>query len=124
MRTASIALCMLVGGCAEAQQQSEEAAQKAKMEAALKPYIGKTIADYVLDRGSNYSVIDIGKGKRGFQWVLTRQTPSVTVPVGGMAVTTPPQTQTCTVTMIASTTKATPALGDWVIENWRWNGAC
>jgi hypothetical protein len=75
-------------------------------------------------RGSNYSVIDIGQGKRGFQWVWTRQTPSLTVPVGGVAVTTPPQTQSCTVTMIASTTKATPALGDWVIESWRWNGAC
>jgi hypothetical protein len=113
-----------VGLVRKRNSKREQAVQQAKMDAALRPYVGKTIADFALDRGSNYSVIDIGQGKRGFQWVWTRQTPSVSLPVAGTVVTSPSQTQSCTVTMIASTTKTTPALGDWVIESWRWNGAC
>jgi hypothetical protein len=60
--------------------------------------------------------------KRGFQWHVTEQTGAVG-PLSGMLVTVPPGQKSCTVALVASTTKPSPALSDWIIESWRWNGA-
>jgi hypothetical protein len=49
---------------------------------------------------------------------------SKAVPLGGLLVTVPPEQQTCTVSFVATTSKGSPALSDWIIESWRWIGAC
>ena len=71
------------------------------MHTALTPYIGRTIADYVLDHGPPANTVDLGPSKKGFQWLTT---------------------QRCTVSIVAHATKPDPSLADWVIEHWRWQG--
>jgi hypothetical protein len=90
---AVMASAVAVGGCA-AQLQAK------KMDTALTPYVGKSIDDFALDHGPPTNTIDIGGNKRGFQWVITGQS------------------QTCTVSLVASTIKPSPALSDWIIESW------
>jgi hypothetical protein len=98
-RIASIVvlLCFALAGCAAVQQRHE------RMHATLNPYIGRTIADYALDHGPPTNIVDLGPGKKGFQWLAT---------------------ETCTVSITAHATKPDPALSDWVIEHWRWQGKC
>ena len=117
MRALAIAMAsaVAVGGCA-AQMQSD------KMEKVLSPYIGKSIADFALDRGPPTNTIDMGNNKRGFQWVITKPSPGAIVPLSGVLIAVPSHHQTCTVAFVASTTKPSPALSDWIIESWRWNG--
>jgi hypothetical protein len=114
---AVMASAVAVGGCA-AQIQAK------KMDTALTPYVGKSIADYALDRGPPTNTIDMGGNKRGFQWVITGQSPAAVVPLNGALIAVPSHQQTCTVSLVASTTKPSPALSDWIIESWRWNGDC
>jgi hypothetical protein len=109
--------CTVVAGCAQQQQTK-------KMETALTPYVARSIADFALDHGPPTGTIDMGAGKRGFQWVITGQSAGAVVPISGMLATVPPQQQVCTVSLVASTAKPTPSLSDWIIESWRWNGAC
>lgn len=106
--------CFLLG-CAD---------QNQKMQSALDRYVGRSIADFALDRGPPTNTIDMGANKRGFQWQITGQSAGAVVPVSGMLVAVPPRLQTCIVSFAASTTKPSPALSDWIIESWRWNGAC
>ena len=61
---AIIASSILLFGCAEETQRN-------KMEAALSPWVGRSIADYVLSRGPPTNTVNLGPDKRGFQWVLT-----------------------------------------------------
>jgi hypothetical protein len=56
------------------------------MDGALTPHVGKTVADYALDRGPPTNTIDMGANKRGFQSQLTGQTAGAVVPVSGMLV--------------------------------------
>ena len=44
----------------------------------LKSYVGKDIREAALDYGNAANAIDMGDGKRAFQWVLTR---SYTMPI-------------------------------------------
>jgi hypothetical protein len=115
-----IGICLLLLSCVTDQASD----QSSKMDGARTPYVGRIIADYVLDRGPATNTIDMGANKRGFQWQLTAQTPGAVVPISGMMVTVPPGQKSCTVSLVASTTKPSPALSDWIIESWRWNGAC
>jgi hypothetical protein len=115
-----IGICVLSPGCVADHQAADQAA---RMDGALTPYVGRTIADYVLDRGPATNTIDMGANKRGFQWHLTEQTAGAVVPLSGMLVAVPPGQKSCTVALVASATKPSPALSDWVIESWR-NGAC
>ena len=89
--------CFTLAGCAAVQQRHE------RMHTALTPYIGRTIADYVLDHGPPTNIVDLGSGKKGFQWLTTK---------------------TRTVSIVAHATKPDPALSDGVIEHWRWQGMC
>ena len=109
-RVIIIASSISLLGC-EAQMQQN------KMEAALSPWVGRSIADYVLSRGPPTNTVNLGPDKRGFQWVLTGVAPGGVVPV-------PPRQQTCVISFEAETRSANPALADWTITNWRWNGAC
>jgi hypothetical protein len=114
---AVMAGAVAVGGCA-AQIQAK------RNESILAPYIGKSIADYALDRGPPTNTIDMGSNKRGFQWVITGQSPGAIVPLSGALVAVPSHQLTCTISFVASTNKSSPALSDWIIESYRWNGDC
>ena len=109
-RVIIIASSISLLGC-EAQMQQN------KMGAALSPWVGRSIADYVLSRGPPTNTVNLGPDKRGFQWVLTGVAPGGVVPV-------PPRQQTCVISFEAETRSANPALADWTITSWRWNGAC
>jgi hypothetical protein len=123
-----IVFCAISGlwllGCTAQEKAQMELQQKTKMESALTSYVGRSIADFMIDRGPSTSTIDLGDNKRAFQWKITGQTAGAVVPLSGMLVTVPPQQQTCTVSLIASTTKKSPAMSDWIIDSWRWNGEC
>jgi hypothetical protein len=95
-----------------------------KMQSALQPYVGRSIADFALDHGPPTNTIEMGGNERGFQWQITGQSAGAVVPVSGMLVAVPPQQRTCLVSFVASTTKPSPTLSDWIVESWRWNGAC
>ena len=100
------------------------ATQNQKMQDALHPYVGSSIADFALDHGPPTNTIDMGGTKRGFQWQITGQSAGAVVPVSGMLVAVPPQQRMCLISFVASTTKPSPTFSDWIIESWRWNGAC
>jgi hypothetical protein len=111
-------------GCAAQERARAEQLQKTKMDSALTPYVGRSIADFMIDRGPATNAIDMGGNKRAFQWKITGQTPGAVVPLSGVLVAVPPQQQTCLVSLIASASKPAPAMSDWIIDSWRWNGDC
>jgi hypothetical protein len=111
--------CFALLGCVSAADQ-----QTKKMESALTPFVGKSVADYALAHGPPTNTIDMGANKKGFQWVITGQTAGAVVPLSGMLVTVPPRQQTCMVSLVANSTRPSQALSDWIIESWQWNGAC
>jgi hypothetical protein len=115
----AISVCIVLLGCASAAEK-----QTAKMEGALTPYVGRSIADYALDHGPPTSSIDMGGNRRGFQWQMTRQTPAAVVPLAGSLIAVPSRQESCMVSLVASSSKPDAALSEWIIENWRWNGAC
>jgi hypothetical protein len=87
--------------------------------------IGKAIADYALDHGPPTDTIDIGGNKRGFQWVITGQSPAAIVPLSGALIAVPSHQQICTASLVASTTKAVSGIVR--LDNRRlarWNGTC
>jgi hypothetical protein len=114
-----VTLCLLSGCVAD-----QQAIQATKMRDALTPYIGRSIADYVVDRGPPTTTVDLGGNKRAFQWQISGQTAGAVVPISGALIAVPPRQQTCMVSLVASARKQSPALSDWIIEDWRWNGAC
>jgi hypothetical protein len=114
---------VLLAGCTDA---AVDAARQSKMTNALELWIGRTVADYAFERGAPSSTLDMGPGKRAFQWVITGQSASITMPVGNMMVTQPPQTMTCTVAFMANGPPgaAADALASWRITSYRWSGSC
>jgi len=46
--------------------------QATKMQSALTPYVGRSIADYVVERGPPTTTIDLGGNRRAFQWQINR----------------------------------------------------
>jgi hypothetical protein len=98
--------------------------KQGRMEQALSRYVGRPVSEYILDRGPPTSTFEIGPGKKGFQWRIAGQTVGAVVPVSGMLVAVPPKEETCMVSLIASARKPFPAMSDWIVESWRWNGAC
>jgi hypothetical protein len=115
----SLLTCVVLLGCASAEKQ-----QMTKMETALSPWVGRSIADYVAERGPPTTSIDLGGNKRAFQWQMTRQTPGAVVPLAGSLIAVPSREESCMVSLVASSSKSAPSLSDWIIERWSWNGAC
>src|ERR1700730_9968309 len=64
-------------GCAARERDRAEQLQKTRMESALTPYVGRSIADFMLDRGPATNAIDMGGNKRAFQWRITGQTSAI-----------------------------------------------
>jgi hypothetical protein len=111
--------CFMLVGCVSAADQ-----QNKKMESALTPYVGRSVAEFALAHGPPTNAIDMGANKKAFQWVITGQTAGAVVPLGGTLVTVPPREQTCRVSLVANAYKPSAALSDWIVESWQWNGAC
>jgi hypothetical protein len=95
----ALVFALAAGACFAPQQES--------MAGALDRYIGRPVADFAADHGEpTSSMIETGDRKAAFRWVLTGQ-------------------RQCTVILDAATTNgAKPALKDWTILSWRWDGAC
>jgi hypothetical protein len=122
-----------VGGCDslppvlmtwQQRQELQLSQQQSKMSTDLNPYIGGSIADYVIAKGPPASTTDISPTKRLFRWVFTGQGIGAAVPVGGVLVTVLPKQLRCTVSFVANTSKSKPTLQDWTVENYSWDGSC
>jgi hypothetical protein len=118
-RLLGISACFALAGCVSAAQQ-----QATKMEAALNPWMGRSVADYVVQRGPPTNNIDLGANRRTFQWQMTRQTPAAIVPLSGTLIAVPSRQESCLVSLVAKSNTPAPTLSDWIIERWSWNGAC
>lgn len=95
------------------------------MEARLAPYVGRSIADVVIDHGPPTTSINMGGNKRAFQWQNNGQTAGAVVPISGALIAVPSQQRIiCLISFIATTRKPSPAMSDWIVESYRWNGAC
>lgn len=116
---APISVLCLLTGCV-----SDREKQQTRMTDVLGPYIGRPISDHILAKGPPTSVVEVNPRKRLYQWVLTRQRPGAIIPVSGVLIAVPSQQESCMVSFITSTQKSAPALDDWIIESWKWNGAC
>jgi hypothetical protein len=108
--------------CAQNTKEAQQLASRGDF--ALNPWIGRSIADFVVQRGPPTTSIDLGGNKRAFQWQATRQTPAAVIPLGSSLVGVPSRQESCLVSLVASSSKAAPTLSDWIIERWTWNGAC
>ena len=100
--------------CAQNTKEAQQLASGSNF--ALNPWIGRSIADYVVQRGPPTTSIDLGGNKRAFQWRMTRQTPGAVIPLGNSSVTVPSGQESCMVSLVASSSKAAPTLSDWIIE--------
>ena len=100
--------------------------QRDRMTNALNAWMGRSVAEFALERGNPTEIIDLGPNRRGFRWVLTEATPSVAAMLPGtnMLVSRAPGTRSCTISLDASSQNPSVSLADWRIEHWGWNGAC
>jgi hypothetical protein len=109
--------------CAQDTKEAQQLASKGDF--ALNPWIGRSVADFVIQRGPPTNSIDLGGNRRTFQWQTTSQTPAAIVPLnGGALVGVPSRQQSCLVSLVANSNKSAPTLSDWMIESWSANGAC
>jgi hypothetical protein len=94
------------------------------MKLTLNPWIGRSIGDYVDQRGPPTNTQDLGPGRARFQWITGEVKPSAMPPTGSNIVVVPPSASSCLVSLMATTTSPNPGLGDWIIESWSLNGTC
>lgn len=113
----SIAALCLLTGCAAQQQQT-------KMKAALDPYIGRTVAEYVIAAGPPMRQTQLGPGQRLYEWMISAPTPGVAMMMNGIVVSRPPGMAECTVAFTAHAALDSDPLNQWVISGYRWNGQC
>jgi hypothetical protein len=92
------------------------------MEATLTAYVGRSIADFAREHGPPRNVVNIEPNKRSFEWIMTGQGTPGKMPLTGFAMSS--QQLSCMVSLVASSTKASSELSDWIIESWHWNGNC
>jgi hypothetical protein len=134
MNKMAVVLAILLAGCSWSNRpdcvfglRSDGCAsgpQVTGMDAKLTALIGHSIADVVVGHGPATSSTDLGGNKRVFQWENTTQTPGAVAPVGGMLVAVPSQQQKCLISLVAVSNKPSPSLSDWIVESYRWIGAC
>ena len=109
-----------VASCALASCATQD--QKDRMESGLTSSVGRSIADFALEHGPPRSSANLGANRRSFEWIIAGQPTGSTMPITGFPIS--PQQLSCTVSLTAATTKASPELSDWKIESWHWNGNC
>ena len=111
-RAATIAVCLLLFGCA---------AQRLKTE--YDSYLGRSVAELAPRLGPPDRQFDTGGGNRAFQWTESSEAPGAIVPIGGALIVSRPHDQECLASVVASPTSPKPSsLGDWIIRRWQYNG--
>jgi len=120
----ALGLVFLLAACSWQQAVQQHQEQQSRMTRSLNAYVGKSVADVALDRGPPTSTIDMGPGKRGFEWEIATEAPEAAKPAPGsfIASTAPASQQICVVSFVAGTTKPSPSLSDWIIESTQWKG--
>lgn len=98
--------------------------QQSKMNSALAPWVGQSIASYAMTKGPPSSTVDLGPGTRLFIWNWQQTVPGIVAPIGGNLIYTAPGVRQCVVRFTATSASAKPTLSDWVISSWNWEGAC
>ena len=120
----TMAVCLALSGCTT--QSSSTGGQSLvpmSIDARIAPYVGRSIADVMIDHGPPTTSIDMGVDKRAFQWQYNGQTPGAVVPLSGTLIAVPPEQHiTCLISYIATTNKPSPAMSDWIIESWHRTG--
>jgi hypothetical protein len=117
------AVLLLIGAIALAGCASQQEQQQKSTTAQLDTWIGLSISTVVGAHGPPQATFDLGPNKKMFQWVMTPQSPGFVAPISGMVVTRGPQTQECSVSLTATTSRTTPTLADWRITSYQWAGA-
>ena len=90
----------------------------------LNAWIGRSIADFVDQRGQPTNTVDMGQGRARFQWVTGEVKPSAMSAAGGNVVVIPPSSSSCLISLVATSATSNPNLSDWTIESWSLNGSC
>lgn len=111
-----------LSGCTSATISNERESAKQTLDSL----VGQPLARFVLSAGPPTGEIDLGHGRRAFQWERrgTRQTAGY---IGGFRFATfytNPQVHVteCRLSIVAITTKSKPTLSDWIIEGWQAGG--
>lgn len=116
---------MALGGCASTSATSAWEQQNIKMGELLSPYVGRSIADYVVEKGPPATATQLSADKKLFEWIWSRQTTGAAVALSnGMVLSRPAGTESCKVSIVAKATVPNPTLSQWIIEGSRWEGAC
>jgi hypothetical protein len=99
--------------------------QQQRMEKVLNSYTGRSIAEFVADRGAPTSAVKLSDHEAAFRWVITGTNPGGVVAGGGSLIVIPARQQECDVTLRAVTqSSGQVAWKDWIIQSWNWRGAC
>jgi hypothetical protein len=94
------------------------------LKSTLSAWIGRSIADFVDQRGQPTNTVDMGQGRARFQWVTGDVKTSAMSPAGGNVVLIPPSSSSCLISLVATSASSNPNLSDWTIESWSLNGNC
>ena len=113
-RIAFVLALIVAAGCGRMRAQ--------KINETLNSYIGRSVSDLALRLGPPTTDFASGNGRHAFQWETASQGPGAVVPLGSALIAVPPQKRQCRVSVVASTSKSNPTLGDWIIEHYEWNG--
>ena len=112
-------IIVFLTACAATREQ-----KTAEIEQSLAAAHGKGLGPAVAGLGPPHSTFELGKGRRGFQWVMTSQRPGMIMPIGNSLMVAPPQATICRITFTAITKSRNPGLNDWIIDGHAWAGRC
>jgi hypothetical protein len=89
----------------------------------LDGYLGRPVAELALRMGPPTEDFDAGSGQHAFQWLHQYgSSPGVIAPMGSALVVAGPQQRDCRLSVVATTAKDHPSLGDWIIQRYTWTG--
>jgi hypothetical protein len=91
---------------------------------ALGAWVGRSIGEYVDQRGLPKNTIELSPGRSAFQWESGEVKSTAMSPAGSSTITVPPNASSCLTSLIATTTKSDPSFADWIIESYSLNGNC
>jgi hypothetical protein len=94
------------------------------LKSTLNAWIGRSIADFVDQRGQPTNKVDMEQGRARFQWATGDVKTSAMSPAGGNVVVIPPSASSCLISLVATGASSNPNLSDCTIESWSLNGNC
>ena len=118
-----VAICAALSGCVTTQEQIQ-ADQQTRMETALTPWIGQSVASYVAVHGDPTTSVALNEHTTAFRWVMTGSSTGAVIPVMGTLMVVPPRQLQCMVAFQATTSAKTPQLKDFTITKYTWEGVC